>query len=182
MVTALKLTVHHLDAVPEDGNRYELIDGELLVSKAPGLPHQESLGEIYFRLKAYCKASPIGRVILTPGIVFSDYDAVIPDLIFVSREREHILTLRGLIDAPDLIVEIVSPGEVNSERDREVKRKLYSSRGVREYWVADPGLRTIEIYRLQENVLVLVATLHDGDTLTSPLLPGFSCPVSEIFA
>jgi Uma2 family endonuclease len=181
MVTALKLTVHHLDAVPEDGNRYELIDGELLVSKAPGLIHQRSLGRIFYRFTDYLIVSPIGEVILTPGVVFSDYDGVIPDLVFVSREREHILTPRGLIDAPDLIVEVTSPGEANKERDRTVKRQLYSRRGVREYWVVDPDLRLIEVYRLQENVLVLVATLHDGDTLTSPLLPGFSCAVSEIF-
>jgi Uma2 family endonuclease len=182
MVAVVKLTVHHLEATPEDGNRYELIDGELLVSKAPGLIHQVSLGRLFYRLADYLVVSPIGQIILNPGIVFDDYNGVIPDLVFVNSEREHILTPRGLIDAPDLIVEIVSPGEKNRERDRQVKRQLYSVRGVREYWVVDPELRTIEIYRRQEHSLVLAATLHEGDTLTSPMFPGFSCSVAEIFA
>jgi len=182
MATVLKLTVHHLEAVPDDGNRYELIDGELLVSKAPGLIHQRALGRIFYRLIDYLLDSPLGEVILTPGVVFDDYNGVIPDLVFVSAERAHILTPRGLIDAPDLIVEVVSPGEKNSERDRGLKRQLYSVRGVREYWVVDPELRTIEVHRRQETSLVLAATLHEGDTLTSPMFPGLSCPVAEIFA
>ena len=182
MVTALKLTVHHLDAVPEDGNRYELIDGELLVSEMPWIIHQETLGELFARLLRSVKTSQVGEVFFSLQIVFDDCNAVIPDLVFVSAERRHIITPRGLIDAPDLIVEVVSPGEANEERDRTVKRQLYSRRGVREYWVVDPQLRLIEVYRLQENVLILVATLHDGDTLTSPLLPGFSCVVNEVFA
>jgi Uma2 family endonuclease len=127
------------------------------------------------------KTSQVGEVFFSLQIVFDDYNAVIPDLVYVSTKRRHIITPEGLIDAPDLVVEVASPGEANKERDRTVKRRLYSSRGVREYWVADLELRTIEVYRLQENVLVLVATLHDGDALTSPLLPGFSCAVSEIF-
>jgi Uma2 family endonuclease len=124
----------------------------------------------------------VGEVILTPGVVFDDYDAVITDLVFVHRGRENIVTERGLIDAPELIVEVVSGGEKNSERDRQVKRQLYSRRAVREYWVVDPQLKTLEIYRLQENVLGLDATLRGSDVLASPLLPGFSCSVSEIFA
>jgi Uma2 family endonuclease len=182
MATVLKLTVHHLEALPDDGNRYELIDGELLVSKAPGLIHQEALGRLFYCLANFLMTSPIGRVILNPGIVFDDYNGVIPDLVYVSSERAYILTPRGLIAAPDLIAEIVSPGEKNSEHDRQVKRQLYSVRGVREYWVVDPELHSIEVYRQQENALVLAVTLYPGDLLTSPLLPGFSCPVAEIFA
>jgi len=182
MVAVLKSTVHHLEATPDDGNRYELIDGELLASKAPGLIHQRTRGRVFYRLTDYLAHHPVGEALFNPGVVFDDYNGVIPDLVFVSSEREHILTPRGLIDAPDLIVEIVSPGEKNSERHRQVKRRLYSVRGVREYWVADPELRTIEIHRRQEYSLVLVATLHEGDILTRPLFPGFSCPVAEIFA
>jgi Uma2 family endonuclease len=181
MAAVLKLTIHHLEALPDDGNRYELIDGELLVSKAPGLIHQRSLGRLFNRLSNYLMVSLVGELILNPGVVFDDYNGVIPDLVFVSAGREHILTPRGLIAAPDLVVEIVSPGEQNRERDRQTKRQLYSVRGVREYWVIDPELRTIEVYRQQENALVLTATLHEGDALTSPLFPGFSCPVAEIF-
>lgn len=181
MVTALKLTIDQLEALPDDNNRYELIDGELLVSKAPGIPHQRPLGRLFYWLSEYLIHNPIGEVIFGPGIVFDDYNGVIPDMVFVSAEREDIITERGLIDAPDLIIEVVSPGEKNSERDRQLKRQLYSRRGVLEYWVVDPQLRTIEIYRLKENVLVLIATLRGSAVLTSALLPRFSCAVSEIF-
>jgi Uma2 family endonuclease len=182
MVTALKLTIGQLEALPDDNNRYELIDGELLVSKAPGTSHQQTLGDLFGRLWNYLRGSAVGRVILTPGVVFDDYNGVIPDLVFVSAGRERIITDRGLIDAPDLVVEVVSPGATNSERDRQLKRQLYSVRGVREYWIVDPQLRTIEIYRQRENALALAATLHESDTLTSALLPGFSCSISDIFA
>jgi Uma2 family endonuclease len=182
MVTALKLTIDRLEALPDDDNRYELIDGELLVSKAPGTTHQRSLGRLFNRLTNYLVDNPIGELIFGPGVVFDDYNAVIPDIVYVSSERQHIVTERGLIDAPDLAIEVVSPGEKNSERDRQLKRHLYSRRGVREYCVVDPQLRTIEVYRLQENVLVLEATLRGSDVLTSALLPGFSCAVSEMFA
>ena len=182
MVTALKLTIAQLDALPDDGKRYELIDGELLVSKAPGIPRQRPLGKLFNRLSNYLGDSPVGEVILTPGVIFDDYNGVIPDIIFVSTGRERIITDRGLIDAPDLIIEVVSPGNKNSERDRQLKRQLYGKRGVREYWVVDPGLLTIEVYRLRENVLVLEATLRGSDLLTTSFLPGFSCPISDIFA
>jgi Uma2 family endonuclease len=181
MVTALKLTIDQLEALPDDDNRYELIDGELIVSKAPGIPHQLSLGRLFYRLTSYLVNNPIGLLIYGPGVVFDDYNGVIPDMVFVSAERQHIINERGLIDAPDLMVEVVSPGERNSERDRQLKRQLYSHRGVREYWVVDPELRTIEIYRLNENVLVLDATLRGEDVLTSELLPGFNCTVSDFF-
>ena len=180
MVTALKLTMAQLDALPDDNNRYELIDGELLPSKAPGIPHQLSLGQLFYRLTSYLVSNPIGLLIWGPGVVFDDYNGVIPDLVFVCAERQNVITERGLVDAPDLIVEVVSPGEKNSERDRQLKRQLYSRRGVREYWVVDPQLKTIEVYRLHKNVLVLEATLRGADDLTSMLFPGFSCTVSEI--
>ena len=182
MVAAIKLTVDHLEALPEDGKRYELIDGELLVSKAPGIIHQRPLGRLFYRLIDFLNDNPIGEVILGPGVVFSSYDAVIPDLVFVASGRAHIVTDRGLIDAPDLLIEIVSPGALNSERDREIKRQLYTQRGLREYWVVDPQLKVIEVYLLQDNVLQLYATLRDSDILSSKLLPGFTCVVSEIFA
>jgi Uma2 family endonuclease len=181
MVTALKLTIDQLEALPDDNNRYELIDGELIVSKAPGIPHQISLGRLFNLVTNYLTGNPIGLLIYGPGVVFDDYNGVIPDMVFVTDERRHIITERGLIDAPDLLVEVVSPGDTNSQRDRHLKRQLYSRRGVREYWVVDPQLRTIEVYRLHENVLVLEATLRGSDVLTSPFLPGFSGGIADIF-
>jgi len=181
VVSALKLTVHQLDALPDDGQRYELIDGELFVSKAPGIAHQRSLGRLFVRLSNSLADSGVGEALLTPGIVFGDYDDVIPDLVVVLAGREGIISDRGLFEAPDLIVEVVSAGEKNSERDRQIKRQLYSRHGVREYWILDPVLKTVEIYRRKRNVLVHEMTLRGSDMLASPLLAGFSCVVSHIF-
>jgi Uma2 family endonuclease len=180
LTTALKLTVHLLDALPDDNNRYELIDGELLVSRAPGITHQRVVGELYRLIKNSVDDS-VGELIINPGVVFDDYNAVIPDLVFVSRDRSRVVTERGLIAAPDLVIEVLSPGEKNAERDRDLKRHLSGVRGVREYWIVDPQLMTVEIYRPQNNLLVLASTLHGSDTLSSPLLPQFSCRVAEVF-
>jgi Uma2 family endonuclease len=172
--------VHQLDALPDDGQRYELVDGELLVSKAPGMPHQRSLLRLAVRLSNSVADSGAGEVLLTPRIVFGDYDAAIPDLVFVSAGRERIITDRGLIEAPDLIVEVVSAGENSSDRDRQIKRQLYSRQGLSEYWILDPALRVIEVYRRKRNVLVLDATLRGSDILTSQLIPSFSCAACDV--
>lgn len=182
MVTTFKLTVADLECLPEDGNRYELIDGELYVSKAPGWKHQRAVTKLGFLLEGYTEETGRGIVTVGPGIIFDDYNGVIPDLVYVSPERQHLITERGLTGAPDLAIEVLSPGAKNIERDRRIKLQLYSRQGVLEYWVVDPEGETVEIYRLQENELVLVADLQKTDTLTSPLLPGFSCQVAEIFA
>jgi Uma2 family endonuclease len=115
--------------------------------------------------------------------VFTPNDAVIPDLVWISRDRlAHGIDDAGhLIVAPELIVEILSPGEQNEQRDREVKRKLYSLHGVQEYWIVSWQRQSLEIYRRSEAQLHLVSTLLVGDTLTSPLLPGFSTPLAPVF-
>jgi Uma2 family endonuclease len=80
-----------------------------------------------------------------------------------------------------LAIEIVSPGKENARRDREVKRQVYGKHGVKEYWIADPEKRVLEIYRLERQTLKLAATLMDEDEITTPILPGFSCRANQIF-
>lgn len=84
--------------------------------------------------------------------------------------------------APDLVVEVLSPGPGNEERNRVIKLDVYSRRGVREYWVVDWCQRSVEVYRRERAALRLVSTLHEHDTLESPLFPGFSCRVADFFA
>lgn len=176
------LTIDDLDALPDDGNRYELFEGELFVSRAPGLSHQRVLGNLHASLRVYLDQNPIGEVLLTPGVIFDQFNSAIPDAIFSTHQRlSEIVSDERIIKAPELVIEIVSPGKENARRDREVKRQVYGKHGVKEYWIADPLNRSLEIYRLKRHNLALAETLMDEDNLTSSVLPGFKCQVRQIF-
>ena len=176
------LTVSDLDLMPDDENRYELFEGELFVSRAPGLPHQRVLTNLLILLGLHLKDHPVARIWPNPGVVFDNFNAAIPDIVFVSSEHiDAIASGEKVTGAPDLVIEIVSAGAENERRDRTVKRQAYSKFGVREYWVVDRYRQTIEVYRLEQAQLMLVATLSSNDQLTTTLLPGFSCLVSQVF-
>jgi Uma2 family endonuclease len=176
------MTVDDLDAMPEDGNRYEVIEGELFVSCAPGLPHQLVTANILHQLMSYLDDNPIGRVLPTPGLILSKYSGVIPDLVFYSHARgKEIIANDRLNAAPEIVIEILSPGGENISRDRVAKRQLYGKHGVSEYWIVDSENRAVEVYRLANQSLELAVVLKDNDEIVSPSLPGFACPLSKIF-
>ena len=130
----------------------------------------------------YLEANPIGVIVPGAGAIFSDYDAVIPDLAFVLNERwDQVVTGEKFTGALDLVIEVTSPGVENRRRDLLIKRQLYGKYGVAEYWVVDTENRSVEVYRLQNDRLESVATLRNSDELVSPLLPGFHLSVSTIF-
>ncbi len=179
-----RFTSADLEAFPDDGKRYEIIDGELYVSKAPSFPHQLVCSFILGKLLQWSEQSGNGRAVMGPGLIFADDDDVIPDIVWVSARRlSEILWQDGKLHAaPELVVEVLSPGSSNEKRDRGIKLKLYSRRGVDEYWVVDWRSKTAQTFRRQADQLVLTATLTDSDTLTSPLFEGFACRVGEFFA
>jgi Uma2 family endonuclease len=181
--TELPLTVAALEGMPDDGNRYEVIEGELYVSTAPGFPHQSVLAYLFSALSLYLEDHPMGRVLWNLELVFDDFSGVISDLVFISHERlKRTLAGGRLTGAPEIVVEALSPGKANEDRDRRVKRKLYSTRGVSEYWILDPETRTIEVSRKrQEGGLECVAVLQAEDYLTSPLLPNFRILIAQLF-
>lgn len=164
-------------------NRYEIIDGELFVTRAPDWKHQEVCINIGTVLKLWSDESGLGRPAVTPGIVFSESDNVIPDVVWASNDHlEQLLDEAGhLTAAPELVVEVLSPGKKNEKRERVAKLKLYSVQGVHEYWIVNLKEQTVEVYRRENAVLKLVATLYHQDELTSPILPGFSCLVNKFF-
>lgn len=178
-------TTRDLDAMPDDGGwkRYEIVDGDLHVTRAPHIRHQGVGGNIHVELEIWSRKSQLGRPFQTPGVIFTPADAVIPDVVWVSQERldNGVDDAGHLIVAPELVVEILSPGDLNEQRDKEVKRKLYSLHGVQEYWIVSWQLQTLEIYRRSEAQLQLVSTLLKDDSLTSPLLPGFNIPLAQVF-
>ena len=176
------LTMADVEAMPDDGTRYEVVEGELYMSAAPSYFHQRAMLNVAFAIHAYLIEHPIGEVCSGIGLVFDEYNGVIPDLVFFSNTRKREILVGGrLVASPELVVEFVSPGSENSRRDRQVKRKLYGSRGVEEYWIIDIQEQTCETYKLRKRGLERSTSLAKSDTLTSPLLPGFSCPVQKLF-
>lgn len=132
------MTVADLDACPDDNNRYELIGGELFESRAPGISHQRVLLNLQIALSDYLKAHSIGILVPGPGMILSDYDAVIPDICFVCNELwDEVVTGERFTRAVDLVIEIISSGKENRERDLKFKRQLYAKYGVQEYWIVD---------------------------------------------
>lgn len=177
------LTVADLGSLPDDSNRYELIGGELYVSRAPHIVHQAVISNLLHAFRNYLEQNPIGRVLPEVGVILGEQDAVIPDLLFISSERFYAAISGGrLTEAPDLVVEVLSSGTENERRDRNVKRHLYGKHGVKEYWIVNWEVGTVEVYRRGAGGLEPVATLGaKNDVLTSPLLPGFSVSVEAVF-
>jgi Uma2 family endonuclease len=173
-----------LDQFPDDdGKRYEIIDGELHVSKTPSYGHQIVGGRVFSALDSWSLGPGSGVAIPTPGLIFADDQDVVPDAVWISAERytSAIDQAGHLRVAPELVVEVLSPGSSNERRDRELKRSLYSRRGVSEYWIIDWLRPEVQVYRLVETVLQLEGTFREEDVVTSPLLPGFRLPVADLF-
>jgi Uma2 family endonuclease len=177
------LTIADLEATPDDGNRYELIDGELYVSTAPSFLHQTALMNLAARLWIYLRANPVGTVSPGIGVIFDDNNGVIPDLVYSSKARLRQALAGGrMIGPPEIAVEILSPGSSNEKRDRHIKLNLYDSRGVEEYWILDPENNSVEVYRrLETGRLDSRENLLGEDRLTTTLLPGFEVQVSDLF-
>jgi len=176
-------TIADLDLLPDNGNHYEIIDGELFVTRAPHWKHQKTCNRIAHELDAWSVKTNQGEAVSNPGVIFSDADNVIPDVVWVSSSRLSLLLNEAghLTGAPELVVEVLSLGADNERRDREAKLKLYATRGVQEYWIVNWRLQQIEVYRRQNALLELAATLFSSDQLSSPLLPDFICPIAKLF-
>ena len=156
-----------------DDERYELLYGELVMAPAPREIHQSILGRLHIDMGVFLDEHNLGYIYLSPfDVVLSDENVVQPDLLFVSNERAHIITPDNIQGAPDLVVEILSPA--TAERDRSVKSALYAQHGVQEYWIVDPDARTITVFLLNEGEFEEVDTYSEGETLTSPMLEGFT--------
>ncbi len=177
---AVKSTYDDYRNTPDD-ERYELLDGELIVAPAPRLYHQRVGMQLGALFHMFVKERGLGEVYSAPcDVVFSNTDVVQPDLLFVSREREHVLhggdNVRG---APDVVIEILSP--TTAARDRTFKRALYAKHGVKEYWLVDPDTRTVTVLALEERRFEVAGVYGAGQNLTSPTLQGFTFDPEEIF-
>jgi Uma2 family endonuclease len=162
-----------------EGDRVELIDGVAYVTPAPRPSHQVILDNLYSRLGQHVRAAGLGRVLTAPvDVRLSEHDVVQPDLLFIVRGRLAIIGDAAIEGAPDLVVEVLSPG--TRERDRGMKRDLYARAGVREYWLVDPPARTVEILSFEGGAYVPVPPAAAGFA-QSALLPGLTLDPEEVF-
>ncbi len=179
----VKLTYDDFVLFPDDGKRHEIIDGEHYVTPSPNTRHQQVSGVLFALIWNYLEAHPIGRIFDAPfDIVFSDFDVVEPDLLYMSNERAAaILTAKHVRGTPELIVEIGSPK--TRRRDETVKRRLYERSGVLEYWVVDPDVDVVRVYRREGEQFARPIEFMRGaeDVLRTALLPGLELPLSRVF-
>jgi len=169
--------------LPEDGRRHEIIGGEHYVTPSPDVRHQRVVAEVAFALTSVVKSGGQGVVLTAPCDVFlSETDTVQPDVLYISRERSAIMTETKIQGAPDLVVEVLSPS--TRRRDEILKRDLYERFGVVEYWIVDPELETVKVWRrlsgagFDEPLLCEGARMH---RLTTPLLPELALDVATLF-
>jgi Uma2 family endonuclease len=177
-----QLTYEDYLLFPDDGKRHEIIEGDHYVTPAPKTIHQRASFNLALALGAFVKRHSLGLVLTAPcDVLLSDENVVQPDLLFVSTARASIVTEDNIRGAPDLVVEIIS--ETTRKKDEVTKRKLYERFGVQEYWLLDPELETVKIFRRERQVFgrALELSKEANDVLTTDLLPGFDLAITAIF-
>jgi Uma2 family endonuclease len=167
--------------LPEDGKRYEVIDGELIMAPAPDTGHQDVSGDLFVDLKIFVKKNKRGKVYCAPtAVVLNEHNVVQPDLLFISNERKHIITEKNISGAPDLIIEIVSPS--SGYYDLVEKKEIYGRFGVQEYWIVDPKKQWLEIYFNEDGKFKSIQRLEKTGIAKSLVLTGFQIELKKLFA
>lgn len=190
MSTTVRYTYHDYLLLPEC-RRGEIIFGDLVMEPQPAYGHQLVVKNLLKLIDRHVSLMKTGVVLPGPlDVILSEYNIVLPDIIYISRENYHIIR-RKIHGAPDLIVEVLSARDAG--RDRELKMKLYARHGVREYWLADPDAKTVEVYALagrlprtekdpaSSGYYELHGIFGPGSVITSRVLDAFEAGVDDIF-
>lgn len=176
--TSIKLTYEDYLAIPDDGRRHEIIDGEYYVNPAPNIKHQIVVMNLSERLSPFVRGRGLGRVLCAPcDVLLGEHGILQPDVLFVSMERMSIVTPDNVQGAPDLVIEVLSS---NRDYDERVKYQAYELAGVSEYWIIDTGNESARVFRRSGGKFAPVPI--DGDILTTPLLPNFQLRVADLFS
>jgi Uma2 family endonuclease len=163
----------------EDDQRYEIINGKLLMAPAPDTWHQEWLGDLYSLVKSFVKKHKLGRLFFAPvDVVLDAENTVQPDLVFVAADNARIIQHRAIFGTPDLLVELISPSSVR--RDRHEKMKLYARFGVKEYWISDPANQSLEILTLKKGRYELLCVAEEKGAVHSKVLTGLEFDLAEL--
>lgn len=178
--THRRMTADEYFRLPEGPPYFQLIKGELFMSPSPNFYHQEIVGNLFTSLNAFVRKNQLGKVIVAPSDVeLGQKNVFQPDIYFLGRQSAAILTGQGPKGAPDLVVEVLSPG--TAKLDLGPKKSVYAEAGVKELWVIWPEDRVLELYRPAGKTEAPAQVLRAEDRLESPLLPGWSIVISEIF-
>jgi len=166
--------------LPDDGKLHQIIEGKLYMTPVPTPEHQDILLNLATSIRDFAKKHRLGKVYTAPiDVILSMTDVIQPDIIFVAKDRLRIVTEKNIVDAPDLIIEIISPSTESIDRNK--KFSLYEKHGVKEYWLADPARKEIQQYLLKESSYHLTSTSAAAQKLSSEVLAGFSITPSEVF-
>jgi len=184
MATPVKravLTYQDYLQLPDDGNRYEIIKGELYVSPAPSMKHQWTATQLTIVVGGHVSERDLGHVYAAPSdVFFSETSIVQPDLLFISKDRLHILTAPNVKGAPDLVIEVISPS--STKTDQETKRVLYEEQGVRHYWIFEPVERWVRAFELgADGTYELVAEAASDRAFSAPPFPHLRIPLARIW-
>jgi Uma2 family endonuclease len=159
---------------------FELINGEIVARNYPTAMHQLTLGELHLIFTQHLRVNKLGKIIMAPfGIVLDDFNDVQPDLTVVLAANQHIIKQEGIYGVPDLVVEIISPSSIRT--DRKTKFRLYEDMGIAEYWLVDTKNRSIEVYQLTETGYSMHALAAETGLVESLLLPGLTVDVEQVF-
>jgi len=179
MPVDIRLTYEDYCLLPNDGKRYEIIEGELFVTPSPSFLYQTIVTSLTSYLYSFLKDHPLGRVFVSPfDVVFSQFDVVEPDILYVSKARASVLTEKNVQGSPDLVVEVLS--QSTAKIDRTTKLKLYARFGVEEYWIIDLEGPSAEVYRRTMGSLDMAEKLAAKDSISSPLFPRFNLPLQKL--
>ncbi|MEW6302001.1 MAG: Uma2 family endonuclease [Verrucomicrobiota bacterium] len=174
------ITAADLRELPQGPPYYQLIEGDLFMSPTPSYFHQRIVLKIALILSAYLEKNPIGEITIAPSDVeLSEHNVFEPDLYYVANERKHIITKQGVSGAPNLVVEVLSPG--TAKFDKGVKRQVYARHDVKELWLVDPDAKEIAVYHLQESADKPVGVYGPRQRFSSPLFPRLTVQVAKVF-
>jgi Uma2 family endonuclease len=174
------LTYEDYCALPDDGLRYEIIEGFLFSEPSPRRAHQQVAANLLMILRAHVREHGLGEVYIAPfDVILDRRTVVVPDLVFVAQARADVVTERAVEGTPNLIVEILSPG--TARRDRVAKLNAYARRGVPHYWLVDPQARTLEAFELIEGSYRLAVAMGGDDVFRPGLFPALELPLSELW-
>jgi Uma2 family endonuclease len=166
--------------LPDDGFRYEVLDGVLYITPLPQIRHQTVVGNLAWRLSNFAKEHGLGEVFFRCGARLPGQPVPVqPDILFVSAARREIIGEEYVEGAPDLVVEVLSPS--NWLYDRTEKFQAYLAAGVPEYWIVDYRIHTIEVFVREEGAYALLGKFGPGETARSQVLAGFQVAVDEVF-